>query len=148
MISLVSGYHHHHPSVRHLVIHQDIWLSQKIVFVHHSEKHSMEHIVYSFLGQKSTPNVKNPAIKNDFIFSSIITTNIQKILKSSNYYGEAEKVPTMSQVLSSKQHICFWTSNMRASGSNMGAANLFLAFLPRAPSNFVMPYSRGGEPFS
>jgi len=37
MISLVFGYHHH-SSERHLPIHQDIWLGQKIVFVHHSEK--------------------------------------------------------------------------------------------------------------
>ena len=40
--SLVSEYDHY-PSVRHLVTHQDsISLGQKIVHVHHSEKHLME----------------------------------------------------------------------------------------------------------
>jgi len=42
------------------------------------------------------------------------------------------KVPTMSQVLSSIQHICFGT----ISGSNMGRQT---CFLPRAPSNLIVP---------
>jgi len=48
---------------------------------------------------------------------------------ASNHYGGAEsvrgpqKVPKMSQVLSSIQYICF----RKTSGSNMGAPNLLLA---------------------
>ena len=80
-ISLVSGYHHH-PLVSHLPIHQDIWLDQKIVFVHHSEKHSMEQVVHSFWAKKVDQyfywNWKR------FNFPHIIITNIQMSLESSN----------------------------------------------------------------
>jgi len=51
VISLVSECHHH-PSMMHLSTHQDISLGQKIVHVHHLEKHLMEQVVYSFLGKK------------------------------------------------------------------------------------------------
>jgi len=38
-----------------------------------------------------------------------------------NHWGRRE-VPTMSQVLSSRQHICFW----KILGSNAGTPNMFL----------------------
>ena len=53
VISLVSEYHHH-LSVMHLSIHQDISLGQKIVHVHHLEKHLMEQVVYTFWAKKNT----------------------------------------------------------------------------------------------
>jgi len=81
VISLVSEYHHH-PSVRRLVIHQDIWLGQIIVHVHNSEKHLMKQVVYTFWDKKYTNCFV--AIKADNVFSSIITTNIQTILESTN----------------------------------------------------------------
>jgi len=80
-ISLVSGCHRHH-SVKHLGIHEDICRGQKIVHVHHSEKHSMEQAVI-LLGTKNYTN-HFVAINSDFVFSSIIITNIQKTLNSSN----------------------------------------------------------------
>ena len=67
------------------------------------------------------------------------------IPRAPNYYGGAKslweapdargglrRVPTMSQVLSSIQYICF----RKSSGSNMGHQTYFL---PRAPSNLVTP---------
>ena len=36
----------------HLSAHQDISLGQKIVHVHHLEKHLMGQVVYTFLGNK------------------------------------------------------------------------------------------------
>jgi len=38
--------------VRYLEIKQDILLGHKIVHVHHSEKHSLEQVVYTFMGKK------------------------------------------------------------------------------------------------
>ena len=49
--SLVSEYHHH-PAMMHLSTHQDISLGQRIVHVHHLEKHFMGQVVYTFLGKK------------------------------------------------------------------------------------------------
>jgi len=43
------------------------------------------------------------------------------MLRALNHWGR-QKVPTMSQVLSSRQHICFW----KILGSNMWAPNMFL----------------------
>jgi len=45
------------------------------------------------------------------------------IPRAPNHCGRRRKVPTMSQVLSSMQYICF----RKTSGSNMGAPNLLLA---------------------
>jgi len=41
----------------HLATHQGISLGHKIVHVHHSEKHLMEQVVYTFWEQKRTPIV-------------------------------------------------------------------------------------------
>jgi len=49
-ISFVSEYHHH-PSVRHLEIHQGIWLGQKMLHLHYLEKHLMGQVVYTFSGK-------------------------------------------------------------------------------------------------
>ena len=63
------------------------------------------------------------------------------IPRAPNHYWGAEslprapKVPTMSQVLSSIQYICF----RKSSGSNMVAAGRQTCFLPRAPFNLVTP---------
>jgi len=89
VISLVSEYHqyHHHPSViRHLSTHQDISLFQRIVLVHHSEKHLMEQVVYNFLAKKNTKCFV--AVKSNFVFSSIVRTNIQKTLQPANTGAE------------------------------------------------------------
>jgi len=69
VISLVSEYHHH-PAMMHLSAHQDISLGQKIVHLHHLEKHLMGQVVYTFLGKKNTNHFV--AIKSDFVFSSIV----------------------------------------------------------------------------
>jgi len=74
--------YHHHPSVKHLSTHQGISLGQKIVHVHHSENHLMEQVVYTF-GTKRTLIVF-VITKGDFVFSSIVITNIQKTLQSTN----------------------------------------------------------------
>jgi len=84
-ISLVSGYKHH-PSVRHLPIHQDISLDQKIAFAHHPhlEKQSMEQVVYSFsFGLKCRPTVFLH-FKAILFSAESSPKNIQKILESSN----------------------------------------------------------------
>ena len=52
--------------------------------------------------------------------------------RAPNDCGERRKVPTMSQVLSSIQYICF----LKTSNSNMGRQT---CLLPRAPSNLVTP---------
>jgi len=46
----------------------------------------MEQVVYTFLGKKNTNGFV--AIKSDFVFSSIITTNIQKTLQPINTGAE------------------------------------------------------------
>ena len=58
-------------------------------------------------------------------------------MAASNHCGERRKVPSMSQVLSSMQYICF----RKSSGSNMGWQT---CFLPQTPSNLV----GGGKLFS
>jgi len=45
------------------------------------------------------------------------------IPRAPNHCGEQHNIPTMSQILSSTQYICFGN----VSGSNMGAPNLLLA---------------------
>ena len=70
----------------HLSTHLDISLGLKIVHVHHLEKHSMGQVVYTFLGKKNTNRFVT--IKNDFVLSSIITTNIQKTLQPTNTGAE------------------------------------------------------------
>jgi len=54
------------------------------------------------------------------------------IPRASNHCGGRRKVPIMSQVISSIQHICF----RNTSGSNTGRQT---CFLPRVPSNLVTP---------
>jgi len=80
VISLVSEYHHH-PLMMHLSTHQDISLGQKIVHVHHLEKHLMGQVAYIL--QKNTNCFV--AIKSDFMSSSIVTTNIQKTLQPTKH---------------------------------------------------------------
>jgi len=58
-------------------------------------------------------------------------------LRTPNHCGGHRKVPTMSQVISSMQYICF----RKTSGANMGGAKL--ASCPRAPSNLVTPLQTG-----
>ena len=65
VISLVSGYH---PWVRHLAIQQDIWLGQKI---QKNIRFGTKNYTNCFVG-----------IKGNLVFSSIVTTNIQKTLES------------------------------------------------------------------
>jgi len=62
--------------VRHLATYQGISLGKKTEHVHHAEKLSVELIVYTFWGKKSTSFFL--AIKNDFVLSSKVTTDIQK----------------------------------------------------------------------
>jgi len=85
VISLVSECHHH-PSMMHLSTHQVISLGQKVVHVHHLEKHLMEQIVYTFLAKKNTNCFV--AIKSSFVFSSTVTTNIHKTLQPTNNRAE------------------------------------------------------------
>jgi len=63
----------------HLSTHQDISLGQKIAHIHHLEKHLMGQVVYTFLGKKEHQFFVT--IKSDFVFSSIVTTNIQQTLQ-------------------------------------------------------------------
>ena len=76
----VSEYHHH-PSVMHLSTHQGISLGQKRVYVRQLEKYSMEQVVHNFGAKKRQFFV---AIKNAFVFSSIVTKNLPKTLQPSN----------------------------------------------------------------
>jgi len=50
----------------------------------------MEQAVYSFWGKKYTDSVL--AIKSDLIFTSIVTTNFQRTLESSNANNILQKV--------------------------------------------------------
>jgi len=50
VISLASEYYHH-PSMMHLSTHQGISLRQKIVHIHHLEKHLMGQVVHIFMGK-------------------------------------------------------------------------------------------------
>jgi len=70
-----------------LSTHQDISLGQKLLHVHHLEKHLMEQVVYTvlFWAKKNTNFVAN---KSDFVFSSIVSTNIQKTLQLTNTGAE------------------------------------------------------------
>jgi len=70
----------------YLSTHQDISLGQKIVHVHHLKKHLMGKVVCTFLGKKNTNCFV--AIKSDFVFSSIVTTDIQKTLQPTNTEAE------------------------------------------------------------
>ena len=56
------------------------------------------------------------------------------IPRAPNHCRGRRKFPTMSQVLSSMQYICF----RKTSGSSMGALGQ-TCFLPRLPSNLVAP---------
>jgi len=85
VISLFYKYYHH-PSMMHLYTHQDISFGQKIVHAHHLEKHLMEQVVHTFWAKKNTSGFV--AIKSDFVFSSIVTTNIQKTLQPTNTGAE------------------------------------------------------------
>ena len=76
-----------------MVNHQGISLGQKIVHVYCSEKHLREEVVYTFLGKKEHQFLV--AIESNFVFSSIVTTNIQKTLQSTN--TEAEHTHTISK---------------------------------------------------
>ena len=67
----------------HLSTHQDISLGLKIVHVHHLEKHLMGQFVYTFLGKKEH-QLLFVTIESDFVFCSIVTTNIQKTLQPIN----------------------------------------------------------------
>jgi len=73
---------HNHPSMMHLSTHQDILLGLKIVHVHHLEKHFMGQVDYTFLCKKEHHFFVT--IKSDFVFNSIVTTNIQKTLPPTN----------------------------------------------------------------
>jgi len=88
IISLVSE-QHHHPSMMHLSTHQGVSLGQKISHVHHLEKHLMGHAVYTFLGKK---NIVLLQFKSNFVFSSIVTTNIQKTLQPANTGAELASI--------------------------------------------------------
>jgi len=81
--------------MRHVAMHQDMRLGQKIVYVHNSEKHSMEQVVKTFRDKKYTNCLV--AIKDDFVFSCIITTNIKKTLESTNARLYAAKRHKISQ---------------------------------------------------
>jgi len=70
----------------HLSTHQGISLDQEIAHVHHLVKHLMEHFVYTFLGKKEYQFFV--AIKSNFVFNSIVTTNIQKTSQPSNTRAE------------------------------------------------------------
>jgi len=70
----------------HLSKHQDISLGQKIVHIHHLEKHLMGQVVYIFWAKKNTNYFVT--VKSDFVFSSIVTTNIQKTLQPVNTGAE------------------------------------------------------------
>ena len=76
----VSEYHHH-PSLMHLSTHQGISLGQKRIYVGQLEKYFMEQVVYTFGAKKRQFIV---AIKSEFVFSNIVTTNIQKTLQPTN----------------------------------------------------------------
>jgi len=54
--------------------------------VHHLEKRLVEQVVYTFLGKKEHRYFT--AIRSGFVFSSIVTTNIQKILQPTNTGAE------------------------------------------------------------
>jgi len=58
----------------------------------------------------------------------------KSLREARNGCGGLRKVPTMSQVLSSIQYICF----LKSSALNTGRQT---CFLPRAPSNLVTPLS-------
>jgi len=53
--------------------------------IHHSEKHVMEQVVYTFWGNKTNCFI---AIKGYFVSGSIVNTNIQKTLQSTNTGAE------------------------------------------------------------
>ena len=78
VISFVFEYHYD-PSVRHLATHPMYFTwskkTKKIIHVHHSEKHSMEQVVYTFWDKNYNCFV---AIKGDFVFSSIITQTFRR----------------------------------------------------------------------
>jgi len=73
----------------HLSTHQGVSLGQKISHVHHLEKHLMGHAVYTFLGKK---NIVLLQFKSNFVFSSIVTTNIQKTLQPANTGAELASI--------------------------------------------------------
>ena len=79
--TLVSGYHHH-PSVRHLAIHQHFSLAKKSYMYTIQKNIRWSRLFIDFGPKKYTNNFL--AIESDLIFSSIITTNIQKTLEFSN----------------------------------------------------------------
>jgi len=60
----------------------------KIVHVglHHLERHLMGQVVHTFLGKKE--HQLFCAIKSNFVFSSIVTTDIQKTLQPTNTGAE------------------------------------------------------------
>ena len=66
----------------HLSTHECISLGQKIVHEHCLEEHLMEQVVYTFWAKKNTNCFVE--IRSDFVFSSIVTTNIQKTLHPTN----------------------------------------------------------------
>jgi len=68
--------------MKHLSTHKDISVGLQIVHVHHLEKYLMGQVVYTFWAKKNTSCFVT--IKNDFVFSSIITTNVQKTLQPTN----------------------------------------------------------------
>jgi len=84
-----------YPSVRHLLIHQNIWLGQKIVHVQHLEKHWDKRYTICFV-----------AVESDFLFSNTIITNIQKTLKSTNAYAMVKRTYIINKHQMIHNHIC------------------------------------------
>jgi len=87
VISLVSEYHHH-SSMMHLSTHQDISLGLKIVRVAYTiYKNIWQGRLFIVFWAKKNTNCF-VAIKSNFVFSSIVTTNIQKTLQPTNTGAE------------------------------------------------------------
>ena len=88
VISLFSEYHHH-PSVRHLSTHQGISLHLvKNLYTCTVQKNVWWSRVFILFWTKRNTKCCFVTIKNDFVFSSIVTTYIQKTLQPTDTGAE------------------------------------------------------------
>jgi len=76
------------------------FFGEKIVHVHRSEKHLMEEVVYTYWDKNTDCFV---AIKSDFVFSSIVTTHIQKTLESTGTRAEHTYISSKHYVIHKSQ---------------------------------------------
>ena len=84
-ISFASEYHHH-PSVKYVSTHQGISLGQKL-YTYTVQKNIWWSSLFIIFGATKSTNCF-VTIKGDFVFSRIVTTDIQKTLESTNTGSE------------------------------------------------------------